>query len=133
MKATVFAVCTLIVVTGCASGLGRPVREVTATVDADQVQRVTVRTHSFYFDPNRIVVRRGIPVELTVRNGALLVPHDFSCTAGEAGVDVDARVGMFHGSKSVRFTPAKAGTYEFLCDVDGHARKGMRGTLVVVE
>jgi uncharacterized cupredoxin-like copper-binding protein len=123
----------LIVSAGCASGLNRPVREVTATMDHDQVQRVTIHTHSFYFDPNRIVVKRGIPVELTVQNGALLVPHDFSCTAPEAGVDVDARVGMFHGSNHVRFTPTTAGTYEFHCDVDGHAHKGMRGTLVVVD
>lgn len=133
MRTKAFTAMILIVAAGCTSGIKRPVREVTATMDADQVQRVTVRTHSFWFDPNRIVVKRGIPVEIMVKNGALFVPHDFSCTAGEAGVDVDARVGMFLGSNRVRFTPTKAGTYEFQCDVDGHAKKGMRGTLVVVE
>jgi cytochrome c oxidase subunit 2 len=120
-------------IAGCASGLNRPVREVTATTGADQVQHVTITTHSFYFDPNRIVVKRGIPVELTVKNGALLVPHDFSCEAKDAAIEVDARVGMFHGSKRVRFTPTRAGEYPFHCDVDGHAKKGMTGTLVVVE
>ena len=133
MKTKSLAVVILLVAAGCTSGMKRPVREVTATVDQDQVQRITVRTHSFWFDPNRFVVKRGIPVEITVKNGALFVPHDFSCTASEAGVDVDARVGMFMGSNHVRFTPSKAGTYEFQCDVDGHAHKGMRGTLVVVE
>ena len=129
MRTSVFAGMILIVSAGCASGLQRPIREVTATVGSDQVQRITVETHSFYFDPNRIVVKRGIPVEITVRNGALLVPHDFSCET----LDLDARVGMFHGSKSVRFTPTKAGEYPFQCDVDAHSRKGMTGTLVVVE
>ncbi len=120
-------------VSGCASGLHRPVREVTANVGADRVQRVTVTAHSFWFDPNRIVVKRGIPVELTVRNGAFFVPHDFSCDAKEAGIDIDAGVGLFHASKKVHFTPTQAGEYHFHCDVDGHAKKGMTGTLVVIE
>jgi plastocyanin len=94
---------------------------------------VTVHTHSFYFDPNRIVVKRGIPVELTIKNGAFFVPHDFACEGKDAGVEIDAPVGMFHGSKKVRFTPTKTGEYPFRCDVDDHAMKGMAGTMVVVE
>ena len=133
MKRLIFTVLCVGVVTGCASGLNRPVREVTATIRSDHVQRVTVTTHSFWFDPNRIVVKRGIPVDLTVRNGAFLVPHDFSCEAKDAGIEVDQKVGMFHGSKTLRFTPTRAGEYHFHCDVDGHAKKGMMGTLVVVE
>ena len=133
MKRLMLVLLSVLVLAGCASGLHRPVREVTAAMGADQVQRVTVTTHSFYFDPNRIVVKRGVPVELTVKNGALLVPHDFSCEAKEAGVDVDAPVGMFHKSKHVRFTPTQAGEYPFHCDVDGHAKKGMTGVIVVRE
>src|SRR5205823_3669143 len=133
MKRTLRAALAIVAITGCASGLNRPVREVTATTGSDQVQRVTVTTHSFWFDPNRIVLRRGIPVELTVRNGAFLVPHDFSCDAKEAGIDVDARLSMFHGSKHVRFTPTAVGEYHFHCDVDGHMKKGMTGTIVVKE
>jgi uncharacterized cupredoxin-like copper-binding protein len=33
----------------------------------------------------------------------------------------------------VHFTPTQAGEYPFHCDVDGHAKKGMRGVIVVVE
>ncbi len=120
------------VLAGCSSGLNHPVREVTATMGPDKIQHVRVTTHSFWFEPNRIVVKRGIPVELTVRNGAFFVPHDFSCEAKDAGVAVDMRVGMFHGSKKARFTPTRDGEYHFHCDVDGHAGKGMMGTLVVV-
>lgn len=133
MKGLMMMLPSALVLVGCTSGLMRPVHEVTASVGADQVQHVTVTTHSFYFDPNRIVVKRGVPVELTVKNGAMFVPHDFSCEATEAGVTVDLPVGMFHGSKHNRFTPTKAGEYPFHCDVDGHAKKGMTGTLVVVE
>jgi len=133
MRRLCLAALCLGLLSGCASGLNRPVREVTATPGADQVQRVTVTAHSFWFDPDRIVVKRGVPVELTVRNGALFVPHDFSCAAREAGIDIDARVGLFHKSKRVRFTPTQAGEFHFHCDVDGHAHKGMTGMLVVVD
>jgi plastocyanin len=120
-----------LILASCSSGLNRPVQEVTATTGTDQVQRVTITTHSFYFEPNRIVVKKGLPVELTVKNGAMFVPHDFSCGAKEAGIEVDAPVGMFHGSKQVRFTPTTAGEFPFFCDKDSHAKKGMKGTLVV--
>ncbi len=133
MRRFLQAVLGLALMSGCASGLNRPVREVTARPGPDHVQRVTITAHSFYFDPNRVVVRRGIPVELTIRNGAMLVPHDFSCDARDAGIEVDAGVRMFRGSKTVRFTPTRAGEYPFHCDVDHHAKKGMTGTLVVVE
>jgi uncharacterized cupredoxin-like copper-binding protein len=118
---------------GCTSGLDRPVKEVTATVGLDQVQHVKVTAHSFYFEPNRIVVKKDVPVELEVKNGTMFVPHDFSCEAKDAGITVDAGVGMFHGKKTVRFTPTQTGEFPFHCDVDGHAKKGMTGTLVVKE
>ena len=119
------------VLAGCSSGFKHPVREVTAALGTDQVQRVHLTTHTFWFDPNRVVVKKGIPVELTVRNGALFVPHNFSCDAKDAGIDVDLKLGMFHGSKTARFTPTQAGEYPFHCDVDHHAMKGMTGVLVV--
>ena len=121
----------LAALTGCASGVNRPVREVTAVTTPDQVQHVTVTAHSYWFDPARIVVKRDVPVELTVHNAAWFVPHDFSCDAEEAGIHVDAPLGMFHGTKHVRFTPTRAGEYHFHCDVDHHAKKGMTGTIVV--
>jgi len=122
------AVCAI---AGCTSGVNRPVHEVTATVGSDSVQHVKVTAHSYYFDPNRIVVRRGVPVELTIKNGALFVPHDFTCIDKEAGVIVDQDVGMFYAAHKVRFTPTKSGEFPFHCDVDSHAKKGMMGTLVV--
>jgi plastocyanin len=133
MRRLAFLVGLIAAVTGCGtSGLKKPVQEVTATTEADSVQRITVKTHSYWFEPNRVVVRRGVPVELTVKNGEMFVPHDLYCSAKDAGIEVDARVGMFHGKKTVRFTPTRAGEYGFACGVDSHAEKhGMQGTLVV--
>ena len=101
-----------------------------AIISADQ--RVRIEAHSFYFEPNRIVVHAGQPVELTVKNGATFVPHNFSCVAGQAGTDVHQDVGMFREQEVTRFTPTEPGEYPFFCSKDGHTGKGMKGTLVVV-
>ncbi len=113
---------------GCASGLHRPVTSVDAVTDVHGVQRVTVDMHSFYFRPNRIVVHSGRPVELVVRNRSLLVPHNLTIADSSVSVSVNK---WGPGSSRVRFTPSVPGEYHFFCHVDGHAKKGMRGTLVV--
>ena len=125
------ALALLLVLGGCSSGLQRPVREVTARADADGVQRVRVVAHSYWFEPNRVVVRAGAPVELTVKNAAFMVPHNLTCEAADAGIEVSLDLGMTRGTKTARFTPTKAGEYEFFCHVDSHAKHGMKGTLVV--
>jgi len=116
---------------GCASGLGRPVQEVTATTDAHGVQHVRLVAHSYYWAPNRIVVKRNVPVELHIRNAAFLTPHNFTCLAPEAGIQVKRRLSWFGGTRRVRFIPVKEGEYPFLCGVDSHAKHGMTGVLVV--
>ena len=45
-------------------------KRVVATVDADGVQRVEVIGGDYYFDPNYIVVKVNIPVELTVKKAS---------------------------------------------------------------
>jgi uncharacterized cupredoxin-like copper-binding protein len=120
---------SLLLVVGCASGLGRPVTSVEPTPDADGVQRVSVDLHSFYFHPNRIVVKSGRPVELTVHNRAVLVPHELEIDS--PGLRLELKKWGF-GSARARFTAPQPGEYRFACHVDGHAKKGMAGTLVVV-
>lgn len=118
--------------TGCASGLDRPVHEIQATPGDDGVQRVEVTAHAFYFDPNRIVLKLNVPVELHVKNHSAMVPHNFSCVAPQAGIQVDEGLGLFWDGETAHFTPSAAGEYKFFCKVDSHANKGMTGTLVVV-
>jgi plastocyanin len=117
---------------GCSSGIGRPPSEVIAHADAKGVQRVRVVAHTFWFEPNRILVKAGQPVELTIRDGSWLVPHNLTCNAADAGIEVSGDVGMFHRGKTMTFTPTKPGEYEFFCHVDAHSRKGMKGVFVVV-
>ncbi len=130
MRRTLFAL-VLAASTGCASGLNRPVTEVTAKADGDGIQRVHLVAHSFYFAPNRIVVKAGTPVEITLKNAAFGVPHNFSCIAPDADMQMQANMGMFRGTNTVRFTASKPGEYPFFCAVGSHSKKGMTGVIVV--
>ncbi len=108
----------------------------TAAVDADGVQRADVIAGSYFFNPDYIVVKVNVPVELKVRKEPGITPHDFVLKAPEAGIDVLESLGS--DPKSVRFTPTKPGKYPFYCDKKlifskSHREKGMEGTLEVVE
>ena len=117
---------------GCSSGLNRPVHEVTATL-ADSVQRVTITAHTYWFEPNRVSLKSGVPVELTVKSSAFMVPHNLTCFEKDAGIEVSENLGMMFGrKKTTRFTPTQPGEYEFFCHVDSHSKHGMKGTFVVV-
>ncbi len=119
---------------GCGtSGSKLPVSEMTAKTDSHGVQVVDVDVHSFYFKPNRIVVDAGKPVDLALHFKNLFAPHNFTCIDGDAGITVSQGKGFmsFGGTKHAKFTPTKPGEYAFFCHVDGHAKKGMRGTIVV--
>jgi plastocyanin len=116
---------------GCSSGLDRPVKEVTAAA-TDSVQRVTIKAHTYWYDPNRVVLKAGKEVELKVKNGSFFVPHNLTCFEKDAGIEVSANLGMFWGGKTVRFTPTQPGEYEFFCHVGSHSKHGMKGTFVVV-
>jgi plastocyanin len=120
----------VLVLVACSSGLNRPEISAEAKVDADGVQRVKVDMHSYYFEPNRIVVKAGTPVELVLHNCSHIVPHNLTISESDINVS-DDKWGW--GSGKVRFTPTKAGEYRFFCHKDGHEKKGMVGKLVVTE
>jgi plastocyanin len=126
------ALALAVIVAGCTSGLKRPVEEITAQAGADGVQHVRIVAHSYYFSPNRVIVKSGVPVELTIKNSAFGVPHNLTCFEQDAGIELSADLGMFRGQKEAKFTPTAPGEYEFYCHVDSHAKKGMKGTIVVV-
>ena len=132
MRRTLVIVLTLALV-GCTSGLKRPAEEITAQAAADGVQHVRITAHTYYFSPNRVVVKAGVPVELTVKNAAFGVPHNLTCFEKGAGIELSENLGMFRGQKRVRFTPTQPGQYEFYCHVGSHSKKGMKGTFIVVE
>jgi plastocyanin domain-containing protein len=107
-----------------------------ATIDADGVQRVHMTGGEYYFDPNVVVVKVNVPVELHVKKAGGVAPHDIVLKAPEAGIDfaesLDSNV------KIISFTPTKAGAYPFECTQQflffkSHKDQGMHGVLEVDE
>lgn len=108
----------------------------TATIDSDGVQRVEIVGGGYFFNPNRIIVKVNVPVELKLRKESGIVPHNFAIKAPEAGIDIDISLGT--EPKVVKFVPTKPGIYPFYCSkkllfFESHRDKGMKGELEVVE
>ncbi len=102
----------------------------------DGVQRIEMIGGGYFFKPGHIVVKVGIPVELIMRKEAGMTPHSIVLKAPGAGIDF--AVELTTEPKFVRFTPTKAGIYEFYCDkkllfLESHREKGMHGVLEVVD
>ena len=124
----------VLALSGCGTaGTKLPVSEMTARTNSAGVQVVDLDVHSYYFKPNRIVVKQGVPVDVAVHFKSFFVPHTFTCNEGDAGLAVSVGTGFmsFHRTKHARFTPTQAGEYEFFCHVGKHHQKGMEGTIVV--
>ena len=79
------------------------------------------------------VTVEGVPVELVLHFKPLMTPHNLTCDHADAGINIDKSISFisFDHTKHVKFTPTKAGEYEFFCGVDSHMKKGMTGTIVV--
>jgi plastocyanin domain-containing protein len=107
-----------------------------AVVDSDGVQRVDIVGGEYYFDPDSIVVKVNVPVELTFRKIPGITPHNIIIRAPDAGIDFSEN--MRKDPKTVTFTPVKTGKYPMYCDkkflfFKNHRKKGMEGILEVVE
>ncbi len=107
-----------------------------AVIDKDGVQRVDIVGGTYFFNPNYIIVKVNVPVELKVRKDGWFVPHNIVIKAPEAGIDFDESLST--DPKVIRFTPTKVGVYPFYCSkkllfFEGHREKGMEGKLEVTE
>ncbi|HMK14676.1 MAG TPA: quinol oxidase [Burkholderiales bacterium] len=108
----------------------------TATVDKDGIQHVRIIGGSYFFNPRRIVVKKGIPVELSVSKEQGITPHSIVANAPEAGIVFDESLNG--NPKSVTFTATATGEYVFYCKnklpfFPSHREKGMQGIFEVVE
>jgi plastocyanin domain-containing protein len=109
-------------------------KEFTAKTDPDGIQRVEILAGSYFFDPNFVIVKVGVPVELKIRKEPGMIPHDIVLKAPEAGIDF--RQELKDTPDVIKFTPTKTGTYPFTCEkkllfFESHKDKGMVGTLEV--
>ena len=134
MRTGILAVAMLLL--GCAVAFAeQPAQKrVVATIDPDGVQRVQITGGEYYFDPNVVVVKVNVPVELEVKKAGGMTPHDIVLKAPEAGINFAESLGS--EAKVIRFTPTKVGSYPFECSkrflfFESHKARGMRGVLDV--
>ena len=92
----------------------------------DEPKKITVKAKKYEFDPARIEVTVGQPVEITFASED--TKHGFACK--ELGLEKVE----FEKDKpqTVRFTPDKAGTFPFKCaHFCGFGHGKMKGEIVV--
>ncbi len=110
-------------------------KKVAVPIDKDGIQRVEINSGEYFFDPNYIVVKVNVPVELKIKKEPTIPSHDFVIEAPEAGISIKADIG--NDWKIVKFTPIKPGKYPFFCSKKflffKHRDKGMEGVLEVTE
>jgi plastocyanin domain-containing protein len=112
------------------------IKKVTPEINGNGIQKVEIIGGSHFFDPNYIIVKKNVPVELEFTKDPGMVPHDVAMDSPEAGIDF--KFDISDTPKSATFTPTKVGKYPFYCTkkllfFESHSEKGMKGTLEVRE
>ena len=107
-----------------------------ATVSAGGVQVIEMVAGGYYFDPNVVIVKVNVPVEVRVRKKAGMIPHDLTIDAADAGVHINEDLGT--DVKSIKLTFTKTGEYPFYCGqkplfLRSHREHGMEGKFQVVQ
>lgn len=106
----------------------------TATTGTDGIEHVSVVGGSYFFDPNVIVLKANVPVELTIKlKEGETTSHNIAIKAPDAGIDF--KTDIKEEPVVVKFTPTKAGEYQFECTkgFGSHKDKGMFGVIRVVK
>ncbi len=106
-----------------------------ATIGTDGVQHVEITGGEYYFDPNYIIVKVNVPVELKVKKEPYMIPHNIVVKAPEAGIDF--KKDLSKDWQTIMFTPTRVGKYEIICDkkllwFKSHKDRGMDGFIEVV-
>jgi len=95
---------------------------------APEPRKIAVTAKKYEFQPNRIELKVGEPVEITFTS--LDAKHGFACK----DLKLEKIVFDKDNPGKVSFTPAKAGTFDFKCaNFCGLGHSGMKGQFVVTE
>ena len=108
--------------TGSTLVFGNKAQETSAAANIGKVQEIDMRIKPISYDPNYIVVKKGIPVRINLK-----ADSDAGCTRSIVFPDFGIqRLVPAGGSDTIEFTPTEAGTFQFRCSMNM-----ARGTLVV--
>lgn len=84
-----------------------------------------IKAKEFAFSPAEFTVQTGATVNVELHNGGSIF-HTFTIT--ELNFELEANGGQ---TASGALRTDRAGVYEFICSVPGHAQSGMRGRVTV--
>ena len=108
--------------------LGVVLRAQDSAPAAAEPQKITVTAKKFEFNPSHIEVKVGQLVEITFQSED--TKHGFE----QKELGIEKVVFSKDEPQTVKFTPAKAGTYPFKCaKFCGMGHSGMKGEIVVKE
>ena len=97
-------------------------------LQAQEPRKITVVAKKYEFQPSRIELKAGEPVEITFQSED--TKHGFECK----DLKIDKVVFEKDKPETVTFTPEKPGTYEFKCaKFCGMGHSKMKGEIVVAE
>ncbi|OGG04892.1 hypothetical protein A2Z33_06350 [Candidatus Gottesmanbacteria bacterium RBG_16_52_11] len=99
----------------------------TDTMTEEQGVNVEVEAGSFYYKPNVIRAKIGVPVTIVLTAADAM--HDFNIDE----LDVSIPVTKSGSSSTVTFTPDRTGEFEYYCSVGQHRQNGQVGKLIVGE
>jgi hypothetical protein len=92
---------------GCCGGSGGPAISKQAVVTGG-VQTISIDLSSGSYDPNEVVLKAGVPAEITFGQGS-------GCLAQVQSQDLGFFEDLTAGPKTVKLPALKAGTYAFSC------------------
>lgn len=119
--------------------------ELVDAADWDAMETIEIDMGEFYFAPDEIHLTVGQPYELVFINSGE-VKHEATAgglfetiafrkaedASGEYKAPTLAEVETFAGAQTAVFLiPQEAGTYDLVCEIEGHFEAGMFGTIVV--
>ena len=107
-----------------------------AAVNENGIQEIEIIGGDYFFKPQHITVKAGIPVVLRVKKEKGMVPHDITMSEKQAGIEINESLSTEF--KNIQFTPFQTGKFPFYCSgrflfFKSHRDKGMEGVLEVVE
>lgn len=99
--------------------------KVNGTATVQPGSPLAMKAGDFAFSPNTLSAKAGTPVHISIENTSP-EPHNFSLPAFAVSANLPAGA-----TTAVHFTPTRAGTYYFYCNLPGHPEAGMVGKLTV--
>jgi uncharacterized cupredoxin-like copper-binding protein len=113
---TAAAIVAVLIVAGCGGSQS----------GSSKTSEVTLALTEFKFTPDTINAKVGERVKVTLDNTKGTLKHNIK----QADLNIDTAVEA--GQKATfEFTAAKAGTFDFICDMPGHKEAGMVGKIIV--